>query len=256
MLLLTGVGSLRATTNIALVYENEGAVTQGKFFVSSLVPEGVLVSAQWALKAGGTILAGPVNGPLSHASLVRLDNDLDLAVLRLGEVVQNSQTQGWHKIKSKSIVDFLPNISDMSSVSIPSPSSNNSFPEGPLALKINGTMVGAAPILLKPNSLKKCKFKLEVVILSTTPVWGFSVELKSDPKLSFWKPGRTTTLNEVPRPVFTHDHQALFVPLKEGKSISIPVEAHFIDKEKIYTWTLSVKSKQGNLVQDVKIKFQ
>ncbi len=252
-ILLVAVGFVSAA-QVALVYENEAAVKAGKFTIASVVTEGVLVPASLAMKSGGNLYIGPVGNSVYKASLVRLDNDLDLAVMKLTEPLTSNDLQNTHKIKSQAVLAFLPQAAvPVEAVSVSSVSSPGM--EGMFAFKIDGSPVESGVIALKSNSLRKSKFNLELVINSTSSVWNISVEVKSDPKLGFWKQGRHTGLNDVPRYTFTYDHQSLFVPLKGGKSIVIPVEAHYIDKDKTYVWTISVKTKQGSATQTANVKF-
>lgn len=256
-LLCLGLVGSCAASEVALVYENEAAATQGDFTIASVVPEGVLVSAKLVLKAGSQLLVGPVGNSIYHANLVRLDNELDLAVIRIGDPVLNDAAQNMHQKKSKAVIGFLPQAAAATTPAGAGVSSGSPSIVGePLVLKIDGKFLDSTPIQLKTNSLRKSKFKLEVVVLSTTSVWAFSLDLKSDPKLSFWKDGRATTLNDVPRPNFNYDHQALFTPLKEGRSVIIPVEAHYVDKEKAYIWIITLKTKQGSITQTVNVTFQ
>ncbi len=246
---------LASAADIALVYENEAAVRQGKAEYGTVVSDGVLVSAKYALANSASLLVGAAGEDLHRAVLVRLDNDLDIAILRLGDVVQAADLNEAFKKKSKAVLAFVPAIVATNTVDQPVPLPPLAAPVGQgWALKINGQPVGKDPIDLKA-ALKKSKFNVEVVYLSTSPVWSFSFKLTSNPKLAFWKQNRKTSLNDVPVPVLTYDHQALFTPMKEGKSVVLPLEAHFIDEKQEYDWTFEVKSKQDTLVQPVRIKF-
>src|SRR4051812_35228021 len=88
--------------DIALIYENEGAVAAGKFTQANLVPEGAVVPAGLAMK--GNVLVGKLGGSLYKSSLIRLDTDLDLALLRLTQPVSDQALQAAHQKKSAAIL--------------------------------------------------------------------------------------------------------------------------------------------------------
>ncbi len=252
------VATVAHASNIALVYENEAAVKQGKATIGTVVSDGVLTSAQFALSASKTILIAPAGQDLRRGVLVRLDNDLDLAVLRLGDLVTDPILQEANRKKSEAVLAFAP--AGVAAANADGTTSSL-LPVEPLkgegwVLKINDQVPGREPIELK-SALSKSQFKVELVYMSTTPVWGFSFKLMSSPKLSFWKQGRQTTLNEVPKPIFIYDHQALFSPLKGGKSVVLPMEAHFIDEKKEYNLTFEITSKKAEkFSQTVRVIFK
>lgn len=240
---------------IALVYENEGMVAAGKFTVVSLVQEGALVPASYALKAGGNMLIGSLGGKLYTSAIVRLDNDLDLAVMRLSEPVTTPGLQEAHQKKSAAVMGFLPNSNTPGALGAPVATAGVAVSTSPVMLRLNGQDVIGQTFELKTGTLKKSKFKLEVVVVSTVPVWSFSLEVKSSPKLGFWKEGRQQALNDIPEPIFKYDHQALLVPLKDGKSYTVTVEAHFIEKDKPYLWNFLVRTKLGDFQQTATVIF-
>lgn len=256
MTVCMGLAEPLRAAQVALVYENEVAAKKGTFAIASIIPEGVLVPSQLALKSGGNLLVGPVGNSVYKASLVRLDNELGLAVLKLDEQLSNSDIQTVHQLKSRAVLAFLPQGASTAAEPVLISSASTPVMQGMFSFKINDMPIESGVITMKATALRKSKFELEVIIQSTAAVWAMSAELKSDPKLAFWKQGRHSGLNDVPRPVFVYDHQALFAPLKDGKSVKIPIEAHYIDKGKTYIWSISVKTKQGSFVQTANVKFE
>lgn len=247
--------SVRAA-EVALVYDNEAAVTAGKFTLGTVVSDGILISAQMALAAGQNLLAAAPGQSLHKTLLVRLDNDLNLAVIRLGDAVENDDLDAAFRKTSQAVVGFVP----------PAPVVEGDKPVAlpPLIapkgqgwiIKINDKIAGTDTIEMK-KQMRKSQFKVEIVCLSTGTIWSFNFRLTSNPRLGFWKPGRTMSLNEVPKSEYEYSHQQLFTPLKNGKSVEIPIEAHYIKDNQEYDWTIEIttKSKPDNIKQTVRVKF-
>jgi hypothetical protein len=121
-------------------------------------------------------------------------------------------------------------------------------------LKINGQNLDGQ-VKLK-NVFRKSKFELEVVHNSSAPIWNIFMEISAAPKLSFWKPGRHTSLNEVPRPIYRQDHQFMFKSFQKGQSYKFSLEAHFI-AEKEYVFHIKIGSNKDVLIErDVQVEFE
>ena len=73
-------------TEVALVYQNEAAVKSGQTMLGTFVPAGVLISAKEALTLGTTPYLSILGQDLRYASLARLDNDLNVALLKADQV--------------------------------------------------------------------------------------------------------------------------------------------------------------------------
>lgn len=231
--------------SLALVFENDAAVLSGKSSLGTPVADGILIPSSVALAGGNGISAGLVGEKLRHGILVRLDNDLNLALIRLGDEVNDATLQKVFQARSAAVAGFLPPIAGDFQVTRVS--------TAPFLLKINDQDVDAAPIALK-STLNKSKFKLELISVSTVPIWNINIELKSSPKLSFWKQGRKFGLNDVPTTTFTHAHQIMFKPLKAGESFIVPVEVFFINSQD-YSWTFHIKAKKQSMEKVVHVKF-
>lgn len=240
-----------AASPLALVYENEEAVLNGKASFGTVVEEGIVVGGDLLGKTNA-LLAAPVGEKLRYASLIRLDMQLNIAILSLGDAVQGTLIQDAHQLRSTAVKNFLP--AEHAALSQKIHQIGVETQTGPFELKINGRSIGSEPIEL-PRKLKKSKFKLDVVYKSTAPLWNIQVELESDPKLSFWKQGRKSSLNDVPESKFRYSQQVLFRPMTTGKSIQVPIEVFFIGQDD-YIWTFKVTSRHEQFVQKARIRFK
>lgn len=244
------MGAYVLANEAALVYENENAVLTKNPFIGSLMGAGILVSADTLPAGKKEFVAGALGGPLHSASLIRIDLQLNTAYLSLGDVISSASVQDAHSKKSMAVKLFLPEITSMSSSG---PDIQATAPDSPLQILINGERPGQQAIHLKKR-LKKAKFTLDVVNISSVPVWNVSVELISEPKLSFWKAGRKTGMTEIPQTKFEYAQQIFFKPMNNGASIKIPVEVFFIENDS-YVWSFNVKAKGLSLDQKVQIQF-
>ena len=237
-LALSLVSAAAQAGSFALVYENEAAASAGRGWPAPLTATGIVAPADRALAASGTLLVGDGEG-LYKAVLFRLDNDLNVAILRKGEPVSDLPLAGRHLQRWSASESFVaPAVNAVSDASAVAPAV--AVASGPFRVEINGAGVDSTVLLKK--KFNKTKFKFQVINASTAPVWAISVRLTSEPPLSFWKEGRRSGLNEVPTRTFAFDHQALFKPIKPGESVTVPVEAYYM-KGTDYTWTAQVRSK-------------
>lgn len=235
--LLLATPSLSAADPMALVYESESAVKEGRSWPAPVTAIGVVVPAATAMPAIGTLLIGDGEG-LFRAVLFRLDNDLNAALLRKGERVEDQELSGLNATRWAASVAFLGGSGVEPAGAAPAFTAASSTE--PFRASING-ITADQPVKLT-EKFNKAKFKLQVVNVSTSPVWTMSVRLTSDPKLSFWKAGRRAGLNEIPEPVLEYEKQSLLRPIRPGESITVSAEAYFI-KDKDYTWTVESRSK-------------
>lgn len=255
-LILSVTVSMGYASPVVLVYENEQATLKGSSFLGSMVGDGLVVPADRVSTSKNEILAGPIGEPLRATTLVRLDVQLNTAFLKFGDVVSSSLVQEAHVKRSAAFKSFLPDTTkegDVTSVGAAF-SSESKLDSGPFELKMDGQKVGLDPIVLKKR-LKKSKFKLDVVNVSTMSLWSIQVELTSQPKLSFWKEGRKTGLNDIPQSKFQYSQQIMFKPLGPGDSIRVPVEVFFIEEED-YVWLFKISSKGLNMEQKALLKFK
>lgn len=241
--------------SVALVYEGEKNVTDGKSVLGTVVEGGVVIPADSISSPKSPFFAAGAGETLRSASLLRMDIQLNTALLKLGDPVANLALQAAHAKRSAAMSSFLP-TAVMETTSAAPASTLMPVPsvlDGPFQLKIDGQTVGTDPITLK-KSLKKSKFKLEVVMLSSASAWTVEVDLESDPQLAFWKQGRRMGGADIPQKKFHYSEQIFFKPLTAGKSITIPIEVFFIEGED-YLFTFHVTAKGLKMEQKVAIKF-
>ena len=236
--------------NIALVYENEQAVRDGHSITGTVTAEGVLIPAQVALKSASTLMVAAVKEPLRKGVIVRLDNTLDMALIKLGDFVSNPELQKAHEARSNAILAFLP---EASSVKSTTPAAIPVVSE-PFIIKINGQSVGTEPIWLIQKR-REVALNLDVVNTSTTPAWNIEVNMRSNPPVSFWKKGDQKGLNAVPQKDLTYSQQFLFHPLSPGESVTVPIELSFI-KTDAATLFVDVKTKADSLSKQIPVKFE
>lgn len=124
----------------------------------------------------------------------------------------------------------------------------------PYQIKINDKILTEEPLELESRH-EQCKVKIEMVRLSTTPIWNIGFRMKAEPSLRFWQHGKTKTLSDTPQDEFKYDYQIFMAPLANGKSIVVPVDISSI-KEGSYTFHLTVKSKIDTYQKDLTVRFK
>lgn len=253
ILLAVSIGGAAAWgAGMALIYDGEAAVTAGHSWPALLASGGAAMPSETALSSSNTLLYGDEEG-LFRASVVRLDNDLNMAIVRRGERIGNDELQAAHANRWRAAVSFL-RVSTVAAAGIdvltvaPEPGG------APLMVRINGKEAGEVPIVLHER-FNKSKFRLEVVNTSTAPMWSVSVRMKAKPTLSFWKEGRRQGLNDVPTKTFDYVHQAVFKPLKPGMAFSVPIEVYYI-KERDYVWEIKLTSKGVSEETKALVRFE
>jgi hypothetical protein len=237
----------------ALIYPSEAVLRSGVPMVGSLGAAGVFVSGKDVSSISTTAFVVSSGAPLRTATLSRMDYDLNVALLKIGAPVASSELQEINKQKLLILDSFLPPSLNSARASLPE-EFGVSFSSGqPFEFKINGVLVGAAPVVLKKRK-KEASFELTVIRSSTVPVWNVELSLTSEPTLSFWKKEKAKTLTDVPRPKFQFNHQVMFKPMSQGKIFKIPIEVYFI-KDDSYVWTLNLKTKQDSMEQKISVTF-
>ncbi len=243
------------SADVALIYDNDAAVVAGRSTPASVVDGGAAVPSAGALATANTLLYGDGDG-LFRGLIARLDNDVNLAVVRRGERVGDKALQEAHAQRWQASAAFL-NIAVASAAANGAPGVVTIAPTAggtDFAVKLNGGVPGAEPMVLHER-FNKSSVKLEVVNTSTVPVWAITVQLTSDPALSFWKEGRHGGLNDVPTKVFTHTQQAVFSPIKPGATFSVPIEIYFI-KEHDYIFNFKITAKGRAAEHKVLVRFE
>jgi hypothetical protein len=158
--------------------------------------------------------------------------------MRRGERVKDDALVGHHLHRWSSLSGFLALSSATAAAETPTSAVEASTQ--PFRADING--IGTDSTVVLKSRFNKAQFTLRVVNTSTAPVWNMSVQMTSNPKLSFWKEGHRSGLNDVPQPELTIEQQALFHPIPPGGSVSVTATAYYM-KGKDYTWTVKTKSK-------------
>src|SRR5688500_215158 len=105
---LSGVAVSNVSADVMLVYESADAVLKGQNIFGTIISEGVLISAEQALKANTKPFLGPIDEKLRQGILIRLDNDLNVALFRVGDVVENENLQKAHEKRAAAVKAFLP----------------------------------------------------------------------------------------------------------------------------------------------------
>jgi len=246
-LFIAAIGS----ADMALIYDNEAAVTGGRSWPATVAAGGAAVPSTSALATANTLLYGDGEG-LFRGLIARLDNDLNLAVVRRGERVGDAALQTAHARRWEASAAFLhiPTAPAAPGVVTIAPTPGG----GDFAIRINGAQPGAAPMILQER-FKKSKFRLDVVNTSTGPVWATRVQLSADPGLSFWKEGRRGGLNDIPEKKFSYTQQTVFAPMKPGATFSVPIEIYFI-KERDYVFHFKITAKGHEAEHNVLVRFE
>lgn len=234
---------------VGYVYQSSSSVMAAQFSLADFHPPYLLLPQKNGEPFSEEVLVGFDDGSLYQAHIAKVDFELSVGTYRNKELVTNSQLQETHK---KNVASFKKLIPSDEESTFPSEVLNNSHE--PFIVKINHQNVGANPIKLSKKRME-AEILMEFVWLSTTSVWKFDMQLTSSPKLSFWKKQSSKTLNDVPRPKFSYSAQAMLSPYKNGDTIKIPLEIHFI-REKSYEWTFKFKNKLGEWEKKVFVEFE
>lgn len=237
---------------VAVFYESEDDVKNGRFLIGTAAGSEIVISLPSKFSMSGSYFAAPVGEPLKMGTLSRLDNEIKVAVIKMGDVVANQEIQNNHNRNSERFKSFLPSFSSESGETKEMIVSK--APSEPYIIRLNGQETGAAPVALKAKR-GESQVELELVRTSTVPVWRISLLVQSEPPVSFWLKEKERSLRDVPTRKLEYDHQILFNALASGRSVKIPIEVFFI-KEESYTWTVRIESKADTFVKAVPIRFE
>ena len=239
-----------AAGDVALVFPGSQAVLDGKAVLGTFTGGGVVVSLK-DIGDAREFLAGVVDGVLQKASLVRMDNELQVALLKFTGPVEDANLAAAFQAQSRAVGDFLPRPLDGSAaVAGQSAASAPAVPKVPYVIKIDDQNAGDAPVRLKVDG-KRSTCKLEVIKGPGKPSWRVIVRLESSPALGFWNSKEQRGLNSVPAKKIVFRHQALFSPFSEDSSIVFPLDVSSI-KDSNYTWTIRIEARENN--KDVKFE--
>lgn len=233
-----------------LVYKNEAELRGGKSLLGYLSEDGVMVAASPLVGVQTEPILGYFSGELFRGRIMRLDNELDVALLRVGEAISAFDLLKIHQAKVAAIKDFLPK----NGVSWQAPPTTRILISGPYQIKINGVEVSSEPVTIR-EFRKTAEANLEIIRLSTSPIWNIQVAVEATPSHLFWKKGDTRSLTQVPQKKLKYSQQFIFSPMREDSKIKIPLELSSL-KENLYEWTISIKSKAETWQKKVPIKFE
>ncbi len=258
ILIIMGISALASAAVAApvLVYPDESGLRSGKFVLGILSDDGVLVPASQVDGAAKDLILGFFTGDLSRGTLIRLDNELDVALLRAGDAITSGDLLKIHQKKVAGIQGFLPSQIELRSDLGFSPAAKSSVQIStiPFQLKIDGMEVGEEPVVLK-KFRRESAAKLELVKLSTPTAWKVEVDIQAEPAHLFWKKGESKTLTRVPKSTFHFGQQMMFSPMGPGDSLKFSLELSGIKSEQT-EWTVLVKTKQEDWEKKIKIRFE
>ncbi len=241
---------------VALVYKSNDDVKKAVFAQGVATSQGIVVSASGLLAAGDKITVGMLGRDLLKASLVRFDNDLNFALLRTGERVEDAALQAAHKKTAEKVSLFLPELGHAQTVNSAA-GSTSAAPVSPDAekflIKLNGIAAGAEPVVIKKRR-KKADVTIELVGQNIEPAWRIAFTMSANPTLSFWKKADTRGLNSIPSKTLSFSHQVLMRQFTNGSSIAVPVEISSI-KEENYELTMKVDYKAGTYETKIPVRF-
>lgn len=241
-----------------LVYPNEAAVKEARPWFGTPTREGVLITAQQALESQVKPLIGTSEGKLFHSVLIRLDNEINTALFRLGEAVEDneliaSHLANVHRVEKSMKVESAEDVETLYGEAGSQAAGKTKGSDELFTIKINGKSLAEGPIRLEKKR-KRSEFELTIANATDTPVWRFNLRVESEPALSFWKKGRRKGLNDIPRHVFKYQYQVFFSPLQGEKSVTLPIDVLFI-KESSYLLKIEIKSKEGMVMRTVPVHF-
>lgn len=240
---------------ISLIYINEEAVGNRKFELGTLTSQGIVMSVEKALAAKGTPIISTGMG-LFRGSILRLDNELGVAIIKIGDPIQNDELTKAHNITMEKINQFFPARYDDSGNVVTAPETPSKKESGPFMIRINEEELGLKPLQLQVRR-GEADMKVEIIRTSDDPIWQVAVYATATPDLMFWKKGKSKSLTTVPLKKLTYHYQAMFGPMTNGKSFKIPIEISNIkEKEEPYIIHLEVIPKEGESMKvDIPVKF-
>ena len=241
---------------VFVVYKDTPSIMTGEYWIGTGTEEGVLIRAKEAFSTRPPYYIGSLNGTLWEGSLSRLDNELDLALLKWEKGVTDVDLISAHRSKVQRINGFVKTTtSTIASIMPPAKLEKHPMPPSndPFLIKINGVLLSDQAIELLVKR-KESAMELEIVNNMKKGIWRADVKLESDPHLSFWKKGRRKGLNDVPRHVLRYGYQTMFRKLMHNRSFIIPIEIYHI-KDEAYEFSISVEAKKIAIKKKVPIRF-
>ena len=221
--------------DLPLVYFSSDAVRSGNFALGEVAGTMILVQVP-----AGTVSLKPFVGfvgqDLREASVSRIDNDLNLALLRVGAVVADDTLRAAHAQKSALVSDFVPKTTPVA------PGQTPAGPIEPYSILIDDKPIGDAGATIVRGK-RSASFNLTIRRESTDPVWQFTAKLSSVPDMRFWNRKKEKGLNAIPTAVLSYSYQALFRPMQQGNVVVIPIDVTKIVSDEA-TWTLTINTKE------------
>lgn len=239
-----------------LVYKSEADVRAGKSVLGIQTQDGVLVPASQVMGQVNELILGFFSGDLNKGQFLRLDTELDVALLRTGDPISAADLKKAHQKKVDGIRGFLPSQIELRSDDVLAASGKTPVEIStiPFQLKINGLEVDNDPVVLK-KSRREAEAKLEFVKLSTITAWNLEVTIEADPPHLFWKKGETQTLTRVPQKSFSTSQRLIFSPLRPGDIFKVSLELSGIKSDET-EWSISVRTKQESWKKKMRIRFE
>lgn len=229
-------------SNVAFVYPNEEAVLSGKPIVATVSNDGIVVPADAVLAAGGEVLVGLTDDLVKKATLIRLDKDLNVAVLKLGDRLLNPDLQKAHRNRIAQLHTLLPSEITLSSATVSGPPTDLGEPLISSGTRICNITFNGKPITQDvihfKTFLNKQKFSIELLMTNSEPVKNLSFKIHANPKLTFVGLQSSLSRTLMPGSDFQYKYFSL---VQAGKTFEFPIEARGISV-KDYEWILEVKA--------------
>jgi len=241
--------SLARAASVALIYVDEQAIRSGKPLVGAVVSDGIVAPADAVLASGGDVFVGLSNDDVRKASLVRLDKDVNVAVLRLGERLLNPELQAIHRKRAASLQALLPTeiVTDTTTAATAQMDLGQPLlSSGTPVFKITFNGAPVTKDVVHFNAwLNKQRFSVELAAINTEPIQNFTLTIHANPTLTFANLQSSLTRVPVPGYDFKYEYPSA---VKPGKTFKFPIEARGIGS-KDYEWIIEVKSA-GHLQQE------
>jgi hypothetical protein len=231
-------------SNTAFVYPGAELALSSGPVMGTVVAEGVLAPADAVLAMPGDVIVGLPGDYLKSATLVRLDKDLNLALLRLGEPVINPEAQKVHAKRTAELKKFLPTESIIDIATAPvSGMLESKLPAATgdklMAITLDQKAIGSDVVHYKA-ALKKVRFSVELVSVSSEPLKSFVFRIRSSPKLVFVSRDRSLGASQKTRYDYEYKQGAL-ASIKPGKKYRLLLEAQGVSA-KDYEWYFEIES--------------
>jgi hypothetical protein len=245
LVMVLTAGAVRAAS-VALIYSDEAALRSGKPFVGCVVSEGVVAPADLVLKSSD-VLVGLSDDGVKKATLIRLDKDANVAVLRLEGRLLNPELQALHRKRAARLQALLPKdvVVDTTTATPPAELGQTLVSSGTPVFNItfNGAAITQDVIHFK-TWLNKQAFSLELTAISTETLRNFTLRVHANPTLTFVNTERSLSRTLAPGYDFVYKYRS---SVKAGKTFKFPLEARGVSA-KDYEWIIEIKT-DGHLQQ-------